>query len=364
MIKFGSKETVSLDGSHGEGGGQILRTALALSCVTGKAVEIENIRRSRRKPGLQPQHLMSVLAAARICGASVEGAGISSAALRFEPGTVRPGDYRFDISSLASSAGSTSLVFQTILLPLLLADGPSTVFVQGGTHVPWSPSYHYLKHVFLPLLFRMNARVQLSLERWGWYPRGGGVISARIEPCRALKPVSIEERGAFKGVRGISAISNLPDHIAERQRTRAIRNLEGCGIPTDIGIERGPSIGKGTLLFLTAEFENITAGFDSLGALGKTAETVADEACADLFAYLDAKGVLDPHLADQVVPYLALAQGRSEVTTSRITPHLLTNFWVVQQFLDVDSSVTGREGEPGTIRIGSVRHAAGAPSVV
>jgi RNA 3'-terminal phosphate cyclase (ATP) len=364
MIKVGSKETVFLDGSHGEGGGQILRTALSLSSVTGRTVEIENIRKSRRKPGLQPQHLMSVLAAARICGASLEGAKISSLALQFEPGTVRAGDYRFDISSIASSAGSTSLVFQSVLLPLLFTDGPSTVSVQGGTHVPWSPGYHYLRHVFLPLLSRMSARVQLELRQWGWYPKGGGVIFAGIEPCRRLMPLAITERGALKRVQGISAISNLPDHITERQRSRAIRNLKERGIQADIGIEHGPSRGRGTTLFLVSEFENIIAGFGSLGALGKKAETVADEACAELLEYLDAKGCLDPHLADQVVPYLALANGPSEITTSKVTPHLLTNIWVVQQFLETGISVQGREGEPGTIRVNGSPDASGRSSTV
>ncbi len=364
MIKSTGSETIPIDGSFGEGGGQILRTSLALSCVTGKTVEIGNIRKSRTKPGLQPQHLMSVLAATAICGAAVEGAEISSTALRFSPGTVRGGDYHFDVGRIKSSAGSTSLVLQTVLLPLLLADRPSIVSVRGGTHVPWSPNFHYLERVFLPLLVRMNCRVDLSLDQWGWYPQGGGVVTARIEPCRRLRPLVITERGALKRLQGISAISNLPDDIGERQRNRAIRNLRERGMEADIEIQRGPSIGKGTVLFLAAEFENITVGFDSLGALGKRAEKVADEACARLFEHLDHDGALDPHLTDQIIPYLALAKGRSEFTTSRITRHLLTNIWVVRQFLNIDGSVAGREGEPGTVRIGTVRHGMGTSSVV
>jgi RNA 3'-terminal phosphate cyclase (ATP) len=364
MIKSKHAGTVSIDGSFGEGGGQILRTALALSCVTGRELVIHNIRKSRPKPGLQPQHLMSVRATAEISGARVDGDRISSTALRFSPGKVRGGDYRFDVASIRSSAGSTSLVLQTLLLPLLLTDGPSTVLIRGGTHVPWSPTFHYLKKVFLPLLSRMNARVDLSLEQWGWYPQGGGAIRARIEPCGEIRGINITDRGPLKSVKGLSEISNLPEHVAERQKSRAMKNLAERGMKADIVIEHDSSIGKGSLMFLAPEFENIIVGFHSLGAIGKRAETVADEACVSLFEYLDRKGALDPHLADQIVPYLALANGSSEITTSRITPHLLTNIWVVQQFVDAAITVEGGLGEPGSVRVDTFRDASGTASIV
>lgn len=343
---------LQIDGSYGEGGGQILRTALALSCFSGKGIEITGIRKSRPRPGLQPQHLTAVKAAAAISGASVEGADISSSQVRFLPGPVRGDDYHVDVSLIKGSAGSTSLVLQTIMLPLFFADRPSTVTLAGGTHVPWSPTFHYLKHSFLPVLSKISLNAGLNIEKWGWYPIGGGRIRARIEPGKRIAPVTITERGTLRKVRGVSAASNLPGHIAERQRAQAIKVLSRRGLTVDIEIAEAPSPGKGTLLFLLAEFENVSSAFDSLGALGKRAETVADEACNALFEYLESEeAAFEPHLADQIVPYLAIASGTSEFTTSRITRHLFTNIWVVKQFVDADIRVEGSEGEAGKVII-------------
>ena len=345
------KNTIRIDGSYGEGGGQILRTSLALSCVLGRPVEITNIRRTRRKPGLQPQHLTAVKAAATISRARVEGAALSSTALRFSPGATRGGDYFFDVSETKGSAGSTSLVLQTILLPLCFAERPSTVTVIGGTHVPLSPTFHYLERVFLPTLSRIGVCADLGIEQWGWYPLGGGKIAAKISAKSVFKPVEIPARGKQVRVTGISAVANLPNDIAVRQRNRALHALRERGIDAAVDVVAAPSPGKGTLFFLLAEFENIAAGFDALGAIGKRAEEVADEACHALFQYMDADGALDPHLADQVIPYAACCNGTSEFTTTRITGHLLTNIWVVRQFMDMDITVEGTEGGPGKITV-------------
>ncbi|OGW40990.1 MAG: RNA 3'-terminal-phosphate cyclase [Nitrospirae bacterium GWD2_57_9] len=344
-------QSLRIDGSYGEGGGQILRTSLALSCLTGTPVEIVNIRQARSRPGLQPQHLTAVRAATVISGAVAEGAAIGSSTLRFEPGPVEGGDYSFDVSEIKGSAGSTSLVLQTILLPLFFAARPSTIILIGGTHVPWSPTFHYLQQVFLPFISRMQVNVDLNLEQWGWYPKGGGRVKAKVVPARELKPLVINDRGGVRRITGLSAVSNLPEDIAHRQRARTVKVLGENDIRAEIEIASGPSIGKGTLLFLLAEFENIKAGFGSLGAIGKRAETVADEASREMIDYLTSEGALDQHLADQIIPYLALAAGRSEFSTTRITRHLLTNIWVVKQFLDVDIQVEGREGEKGKITI-------------
>ena len=351
MVNPSQDAVLSIDGSYGEGGGQILRTSLALSCALGKTIEIDNIRKARRKPGLQPQHLTAVKAAAAICKARVEGAGLSSTSLRFSPGRIIGGDYSFDVAEKKGSAGSTSLILQTIMLPLCFAERPSTVAVSGGTHVPWSPSFHYCQQVFSTALSRAGASVDLSLEKWGWYPIGGGRIFARINPIRALSLNAIIGRGKLKGVSGISAVSNLPQDIAIRQRSRALNALRQRGVDAAIEIVSAPSPGKGTFVFLLAEFDTITAGFDALGAPGKRAEVVADEACRALFEYLDTTGALDPHLADQIIPYCALSESASEFTTSRVTRHLLTNIWVVQQFTAVDIFVEGKVGEPGRIRV-------------
>jgi RNA 3'-terminal phosphate cyclase (ATP) len=345
------KNSIRIDGSYGEGGGQILRTSLALSCVLGRPVEIINIRRTRKKPGLQPQHLTAVKAAATISRAHVQGAELSSTALRFSPGAIAGGDYFFDVSEKKGSAGSTSLVLQTVLLPLCFAEHHSSVTVIGGTHVPWSPTFHYLQKVFLPMLSRIGVSADLGIEQWGWYPLGGGKVVARISAKSGFKPVEISVRGKHVRVTGISAVANLPKEIAVRQRNQALNALKQRGIDAAVEIVAAPSPGKGTLFFMLAEFENITAGFDALGAIGKRAEEVADEACHSLFEYMDTNGALDPHLADQIIPYVAFGNGTSEFTTSRITQHLLTNIWVVKQFMDMDMTVEGKEGEPGKIRV-------------
>jgi RNA 3'-terminal phosphate cyclase (ATP) len=345
------KDIIRIDGSYGEGGGQILRTSLALSCVLGKPVEIINIRKARGKPGLQPQHLTAVTAAAAISRAHVEGAELSSTSIIFHPRAIIGGDYTFDVSEKKGSAGSTSLVLQTIMLPLCFAGQPTNVTVIGGTHVPWSPTFHYLKYVFLPLLSRINVEIDIDIKKWGWYPGGGGMVTAHVAPRAEWSPIRETSRGRLLRVTGLSAVSNLSRDIAVRQRNKAVVVLRDRGIDASIEIVDAFSPGKGTLVFLKAEFENIVAGFDALGALGKRAEEVADEACQALLAYVNSSGALDPHLADQIITYLALAHGESEFTTSRITRHLLTNIWVVQQFLDVNVHVEGNEGEPGQIKI-------------
>ncbi len=344
-------DMVRIDGSFGEGGGQVLRTSVALSCVLGKPMEITNIRAARRSPGLRPQHRTAVLAAASITGAEVQGAELSSTALQFRPNRTSGGSYRFDVAEKQGSAGSVSLVLQTILLPLCFAEQLSVVMVNGGTHVPWSPPFHYLSSIIAPLLDRLGAHIELSIASWGWYPIGGGHVSARITPSRALRPLTMTDRGGLVRVTGISAVSNLPGHIATRQRDRVRAVLGSQSIDTSIEIQSATSPGKGSFLFLAAEFEHVSAGFGGLGAIGKRAEEVADEACDGLLSHLRSKGALDPHLADQIVPWLAFCQGTSEFTTSRVTRHLLTNLWVVRQFMDLDVQVEGSEGEEGRIVI-------------
>ena len=363
---------LTIDGSYGEGGGQILRTALALSIVLSKPIEIINIRKGRKKSGLQPQHLTCVNACGEISNAHIEGNEIGSSLLRFHPGKLKGGDFTFDVAEKRGSAGSASLVLQTLLPPLILGKDPISLTVMGGTHVPWSPPFHYLKEVFLPVIERMGASIKLSIEKWGWYPIGGGILHSEIDPFRkgivshplcarndsgdrpsgissGLNGIRIEDRGRLLRVYGISAVSNLPLSIAERQRSEGIKCLKTLGVDTDIEVISAPSQGKGTFFFLVAEYEGIKTGFSSLGAIGKSAEEVAREACRDFFDYHRSRGAVDPHLADQLIPYIAIAKGMSSFTTTKVTRHLMTNVWTVEQCMDLRIKVEGLEGEEGRV---------------
>lgn len=342
---------IKIDGSHGEGGGQILRTALALSCVTGKPFEIHDIRMGREKPGLQAQHLTCIRGAQLISRADVDEAKLGSRTLRFSPREVTGNKYIFDVSEIKGSAGSATLVLQAILPPLAVAGTASMVTVKGGTHVEWSPSYHYMRDVLLPLLGKIGIKAGLDIEKWGWYPIGGGKLSASVEPAKKLSPISITERGRLKNISGISAASNLPISLAERQRDHGNWLLKGAGLSANMEIVSAPSTGKGTFFFILAEFENVRAGFSALGATGKSAESVAEEAVRPFIEFLNSEGALDPYLADQIIPYIGICNGNSTFTTSRITKHLLTNLWVTQKFLPVEIGLEGREGELGTISI-------------
>ncbi len=340
---------IEIDGSFGEGGGQILRTALTLSVYLGRPVSLHHIRAKRKNPGLGHQHLTVVNALAKISGARVEGNVIGSQGLAFHPGEVRSGDYRFQIET----AGSVTLLLQALLLPLALSGMRSQIILEGGTHVPWSPPYHYVTDVLFPALGLMGISVRGRIERWGWYPKGGGVIRMEVEPCEPFRPSVWLDRGRLKKIRGLSASSLLPRHVAERQREEALRRIEKTlNMEADITVlPDAPSRGPGSFLFLVAESEQAVAGFSSLGRRGKRAEEVAGEAVNSMTDYLEKAGALDPHLADQLIPFMVMARGKSAFTTTQITEHLLTNLWVVQHFLDVDICVSGEKGREGKVEL-------------
>jgi RNA 3'-terminal phosphate cyclase (ATP) len=324
---------LTLDGSHGEGGGQILRTALGLSVALRRSVALHRVRVRRPRPGLQPQHLAMVRALAAVSDAVVTGDALQSTEISFAPRGLRGGRYHFDIGAERGSAGSVSLLFQAVLLPLLLAREPSELTIAGGTHVPWSPPVHYVAEVFLPLLGRLGIAAELGLERWGWYPRGGGAVRALVEPGAGWSGLSWPARTGAPRISGLSAVSRLPLHIAERQRARALERLAGRGLAARIDIaEDAGALGPGTLLFLAASGAHASGGFSALGRRGVLAEAVADEAVSALLAYLDSGACVDAHLADQLVPFLALARTPSVYTCPARSSHLDTVAWVVQQF--------------------------------
>ncbi len=349
---------IEIEGSYGEGGGQVLRTSLALSAITGQPVRVVEIRAGRRKPGLRPQHLTGVRAIARVCDAEVEGARLNSQEVTFEPRSKpKGGEYTFDVAQAAKggSAGSVSLIFQTVALPLVFAQGASKLTLRGGTHVAWSPPYDYLKRVYLPTLARMGAQAKVNVRKWGWYPIGGGEVEAWVEgqgPDAVLAGLDLRERGDLLRVRGLSASSNLPKHIRKRQEGAALQMLRANGVNARLEVMDAPSKGTGTVVFLWAEFEHVVAGFTSLGERGKPAERVAEEAAQDLLEYLHSDTALDRYLADQLVLPMALAEGPSQFSTEEVTRHLLTNAWVVNHFFPGRVEVEGQEGRPGLCIVG------------
>jgi RNA 3'-terminal phosphate cyclase (ATP) len=340
---------IEIDGSHGEGGGQILRTSLSLSILTGTPVRIRRIRSSRKAPGLKPQHLISAQAAARICGGKLVGARPNSTELRFRPGKIQAGRHAFDVGT----AGSTSLILQTLFPPLAFCETASQILVNGGTHVAWSPPADYLRDIFLHTVSTMGLRAKLSIRRSGFYPIGGGEVEAIVEPSPVpLKPLRIKERGRLKSLRVISTVANLPLSIAERQLNRATNRLAEQGLAPQGETGTVESPGKGSFCFIRADFENVRAGFSALGELRKRAERVADEAVEDFLGYWNDPGALDRHLADQVVLYMALAEGESTVTVSKITEHLKTNIWVIEQFLPIKFGFEENpSGHGGTLHV-------------
>lgn len=338
-------KTIEIDGSFGEGGGQILRTALSLSCITGCGLKLFNIRKSRKKPGLMQQHLTCVNAVSEICNAEVWGNETGSTELNFVPQKIKSGHYSFDIKT----AGSSSLVIQTLLPPLLFADKPSHIRIKGGTHVPFSPPYDYISGVFIPMLNRIGIKAESSIRQYGFYPKGGGEVGFMIFPAEKISGMHAVSRGKLLSITGYSAVSNLPLNIAERQKTAVIQNLSP--LSSDINILEVPSFGQGTFVFLKSEYENALAGFSSLGERGKRAEDIGKDAVTLFKDFHKTSACLDPHLADQIVIYLSLAREDSTFTTSRITQHLLTNLWTTEKFLKIRYEIEGALDSEGRISI-------------
>jgi RNA 3'-terminal phosphate cyclase (ATP) len=326
---------IEIDGSQGEGGGQILRSALSLAMCTGKPFRITGIRAQRAKPGLLRQHLTAVKAAAEISGARVDGDEIGSTTLTFEPRDVRPGEYSFAIGT----AGSCTLVLQTVLPPLLTATEPSMIRISGGTHNPAAPPLEFLNRAFLPLINRMGPTVVVRTERVGFYPRGGGAIEAQIIPTPRLRSIEVLTRGRRRDARAEVFIAGLPKDVADRELAVVERRLNWT--PEQLKI-RGLSgdVGPGNALVLTLEHEYITEVFTSFGAPGRSAESVAEDAAEEVRAYLAHPCPVGPHLADQLLLPMALG-GISAFSTCAPTRHFHSN-------CDVIAAFTGKrfEAEP------------------
>lgn len=332
-----------IDGSQGEGGGQILRTALGLSLVTGTAFRIEKIRAGRGKPGLLRQHLTAVNAAAVIGDALVDGAELGSQELVFRPRSVRPGALRFAVGT----AGSASLVLQTVLPPLLTAGASSSLTVEGGTHNPGAPPFDFLARAFLPLLARMGTPVHATIQRYGFYPAGGGQLTVTITPCRRLEPLTLLDRGETRRRHIQAVVANLPASIGHREIHVAVRKMGWSHDEAEVLVLTGrqearplsAAPGPGNVVIIEIESEHVTEIFTGFGEVGVRAEAVAERAVRDARAYLAAQVPVGPYLADQLLIPLALAGGGA-FRTMPLSRHSATNIAVIRQFLGVTVTVT------------------------
>lgn len=324
-----SGEFVTIDGARGEGGGQIVRSALGLAMVQGQAIRLVNIRAGRSRPGLLRQHLTAVRAAAKISHAQVTGDRIGSTEVTFEPGAIQGGRYEFSIGS----AGSCMLVLQTLLPALLQTQQPSEVILEGGTHNPFAPPFEFLKHVFARQLTKMGVTLVMQLARPGYYPAGGGKATVQITPVARLQPLELVERGALRRIRAMAVVSRLPVAIADRELTQiaAAFHLADDDLQR---VEEQRSLGPGNVVMMEVEHEHVTEVFTGFGQKGVSAEHVAEQVIAEARAYLKSSAPVGPYLADQLLIPLALAGG-GVFRTSELTPHTTTNIATIGQLLPI-----------------------------
>jgi len=345
---------IEIDGSMGEGGGAVLRTALALSAVSQRSIHIYNIRAKRAKPGLAPQHMHGVKALVELTKAGVEGLSLGSTELKFEPGAMEGGKFRVDIGT----AGSTTLILQILMPAAAFAKKSVEVEITGGTDNPLAPPIDFLKNVTLPMLQKMGYRGEVECVRRGHYPRGGGVVHARIEPVQCLNAIKLPEPGKVAHISGIAHCVKLPEHIATRMAHAASMTLVKAGY-SKINIKaesyessRDPHFGPGTGITLWAETERgAILGASSLGRPGKPAEQVGRKAAESLVKQLRTGRAVDRHLTDQLIPYMALSEGMSDMTSTELTSHTLTNIALVENILGVKFEVDGQQGQPGRIKV-------------
>jgi RNA 3'-phosphate cyclase len=339
---------IEIDGSEGEGGGQILRSALALSILTRRPFKLVNIRANRSKPGLQPQHLMCVRAAAQISGALYKGGSVGSAVLYFEPKELKPGNYTFSIGT----AGATSLVLHTVYLPLALrSDKPCAVTITGGTHNMHAPCYHFLETTWAAYMPRLGIRVELEMVGPGFYPRGGGEIRAVVHPCSRVNGVSLLTCPELTTAGGFSAFAGLPESVGKRQARRLSVRLKSEGVESHIPVEEWQAANPGTVAAVIFRQAPIPTLFFGLGERGKPAESVADDAADEAIAFRDAKAPVDPHSADQLLLPLAFADDASEYRVAEITRHLTTNVETVRKFVDRVIQIEPGDGKSGVVRV-------------
>ncbi len=344
---------IVVDGSIGEGGGQILRFAIGLAAAIKKPIKVINIRAGRKNPGIQHQHLTAVKAVATLSNAYIEGCYIGSTQLIFKPQELVGGRHTFDVGT----AGSITLVLQALtpLLPLL----PQRTYIElrGGTDVPWSPPIDYIRYVFIPIARRFGFKMSLELIRRGHYPRGGGIVRVEVEP-ENLKSVELIERGMLKAIGGVSHAVKLPRHVAERQAKAAKETLlqHKINVPIDVVIEsynpeKDPHLGPGSGVTLYAEFDESIIGADALGEKGKPAETVGREAAEKLIDEINSGATLDSHMGDMLIAIACLAEGKTRYTTSKLTTHIETALKVAEIVAGCKTKIADTKGRAMLIEI-------------
>ncbi len=345
---------ITIDGSFGEGGGQIMRSSLALSLVTGRPFVIDNIRARRKKPGLMRQHLTAVEAATRIGRAAVDGATIGSQRLAFRPAEVVPGDYHFSVGT----AGSTTLVLQTVLPALTVAKGASNVTLEGGTHNPFAPPFDFLARTYLPLIARMGPRVRATLKRAGFYPEGGGRLEVSIAPVDSLGPLELSRRGEIMSRRVRALVSNLPRHIAQRECDTVAKKTgwdDSCFFVEEVTGSPGP----GNVVMIELASEHVTEVFTGFGKIGIRAENVASAVLRDALKYIEADAPVGEYLADQLMLPLGIGAwqgtGGGTFRTPGLSMHAKTHLGILKTFLDIDVEAVQQGRDDWRVRIAPTR---------
>lgn len=321
---------MNINGSFGEGGGQILRTAISLSVLTKKNVSITNIRANRPNPGIKPQHYAMLDIIKKICNAKIDGLEIGSSNLKFSPGTIKCGDYFFDIGT----AGSITLVFQACILSLIGIKEPVKIRLKGGTDVKWSPSWDYFNYVFIPLINKMNISVNAKLLKRGYYPKGGGEAEIIINPNRYIESLKLDKIQKFKFINGKIHLSNLPDNIGTRMKNATIKILLKNNLKYSFNIEKVISNSPGIGITLWTKNENAILGATIIGEKGVPAEKIGEEIAIKILREIKANSTLDIHAFDQLIPYMVLSEfnKQSSCIIREISSHASTNMWLIGQF--------------------------------
>lgn len=336
---------IEIDGSYGEGGGAIVRNAVALSALTSKPINIKNIRAKRSKSGLMPQHFNAITAVAQLSGAKCDKLNVGSSEISFKPESIRGGKFEIDIKT----AGSVTMVLQAFMIPAAFADSSVEITIKGGTDVRWSPSVDYLQNVTLKILEKMGYTVKMDIIRRGHYPRGGGIVKVKINPVKKLKPLKLNDL-EVDNIKGVSHAVKLPKHVAVRQAESAENLFKKNGFDAEIEVQHSDdTLGPGSGILLWSEGNSRVSG-SAIGERGLKAEKVGEKAAEELLYHISKGAALDKYMGDQIISYMAIA-GNSEVKTAELTLHATTNIYIAKVLLGKKFDIKGNVGESAIISV-------------